>query len=447
MKNKDTGILIVDDEFSVRDSLYNWFKQEGYRVDMAKDANEAMQKLGAAQWDIILLDIKMPGMDGLELQKHIAKIDRNIIVIMITAFASVDTAVQALKEGAFDYVTKPIDPDELNHIVNKAVLQKTLMAENVQLKRKIDELAMLDEIVGETQQMKKVFEMVKTVAKTDATVMIRGESGTGKELIAMAIHSNSPRRYFPIVALNCGAMPEGLLESELFGHEKGAFTGAQYRKKGKIEMANGGSIFFDEIGNITPKMQMDLLRVLETKQFNRLGGNDLISVDFRVICATNRNIEKALEDKEFREDLYYRLNVFSISIPPLRERKPDIPMLAGYFIRKFAASMNKDIRGIDDSALEMMLGYDWPGNVRELRNAIERAIVVGKGPIIQPPDITFQFTNAQPKPDGDRIEDLEKFHIRRILDRTGWNISRSAEILDIDRVTLYSKIKKFGFKQ
>jgi DNA-binding NtrC family response regulator len=447
MKNKDTGILIVDDEFSVRDSLYNWFKQEGYRVDMAKDANEAMQKLGAARWDIILLDIKMPGMDGLELQKHIAKIDRNIIVIMITAFASVDTAVQALKEGAFDYVTKPIDPDELNHIVNKAVLQKTLMAENVQLKRKIDELAMLDEIVGETQQMKKVFEMVKTVAKTDATVMIRGESGTGKELIAMAIHSNSPRRYFPIVALNCGAMPEGLLESELFGHEKGAFTGAQYRKKGKIEMANGGSIFFDEIGNITPKMQMDLLRVLETKQFNRLGGNDLISVDFRVICATNRNIEKALEDKEFREDLYYRLNVFSISIPPLRERKPDIPMLAGYFIRKFAASMNKDIRGIDDSALEMMLGYDWPGNVRELRNAIERAIVVGKGPIIQPPDITFQFTNAQPKPDGDRIEDLEKFHIRRILDRTGWNISRSAEILDIDRVTLYSKIKKFGFKQ
>jgi DNA-binding NtrC family response regulator len=421
MKNKDTGILIVDDEFSVRDSLYNWFKQEGYRVDMAKDANEAMQKLGAARWDII--------------------------VIMITAFASVDTAVQALKEGAFDYVTKPIDPDELNHIVNKAVLQKTLMAENVQLKRKIDELAMLDEIVGETQQMKKVFEMVKTVAKTDATVMIRGESGTGKELIAMAIHSNSPRRYFPIVALNCGAMPEGLLESELFGHEKGAFTGAQYRKKGKIEMANGGSIFFDEIGNITPKMQMDLLRVLETKQFNRLGGNDLISVDFRVICATNRNIEKALEDKEFREDLYYRLNVFSISIPPLRERKPDIPMLAGYFIRKFAASMNKDIRGIDDSALEMMLGYDWPGNVRELRNAIERAIVVGKGPIIQPPDITFQFTNAQPKPDGDRIEDLEKFHIRRILDRTGWNISRSAEILDIDRVTLYSKIKKFGFKQ
>ena len=343
MKLSDISILIVDDESSVRNSLADWFKLEGYKADAAEDANSALKKLQENQWDIILLDIKMPGMDGIELQKHIKQIDKNIVTIMITAYASVDTAVQALKEGAFDYITKPIDPDDLSRLIKNAIEQRRLITENIQLRQKIDELYALDDIVGESQAIKKVLEMVSTVAGTDSTVMIRGESGTGKELIAKAIHSHSERRYFPIIAINCGAYPEGLLESELFGHEKGAFTGALYSRKGKLEMADKGTLFLDEIGNISIKMQMDLLRVIETKQFTRLGGDKTIDVDFRVISATNRDLEKAVKEGSFREDLYYRLNVFSIVLPPLRERKSDITLLARYFVKQYAQSMNKNI--------------------------------------------------------------------------------------------------------
>ncbi len=441
-------ILIVDDEFSVRDSLYNWFKTEGYQADTAENGMEALKKLQENTYDLALVDIKMPGMDGIELQKHIKKIDSNIIVIIITAYGTVDTAVEAMKDGAYDYISKPIDPDKLTVLVRNAVNQKRLLAENIQLKQKVDELSLQDEIVGESPQIRKILEMVEEVAKTDATVLIRGESGTGKELIAQAIHVKSNRRYFPIISINCGGMPEGLLESELFGHEKGAFTGAQYKRKGKLEMANGGTVFFDEIGNISIKMQMDLLRVLETKQFTPLGSNKVVHVDFRVIAATNTDLEKEVAEKRFREDFYYRLNVFSIHVPPLRERAQDIPLLANYFLRRYARSMNKHVEEISPEAMKVLTQYDWPGNIRELRNTIERAlVVVGKKHRIELEDINLPHFSKTALPVGESLEELEKAHIQRILDQTNWNISKSAEILKIDRVTLYNKIKKYNLQK
>ena len=447
MNNQGVGILVVDDEFSVRDSLCNWFRNEGYRTDTAENGSEALRKLQDSLWDIVLLDIKMPGMDGMELQKHIKKIDNTIIVIIITAYATVDTAVDAMKEGAFDYLSKPIDPDKLSILIRNAVNQRRLIAENIQLRQKVEELTLQDEIVGESPQIKKILEMIDTVAKTDATVLIRGESGTGKELVAQAIHGKSNRRYFPIISINCGAFPEGLLESELFGHEKGAFTGAQYKRKGKLEMANGGTIFFDEIGNIAAKMQMDLLRVIETKQFTPLGSNKVVNVDFRIIAATNSDLEKKVAEKDFREDLYYRLNVFSIQIPPLRERTMDIPPIAHYFLDKYARSMNKDVTDISPEAMRILTQYNWPGNIRELRNTVERAlVVVGKKNRIEVEDLNLLFL-SKANPPGDSLEEIEKAHVKRILEQSDWNISRSAETLKIDRVTLYNKIKKYGLQR
>lgn len=448
MNNQGVNILVVDDEFSVRDSLCNWFKIEGYRVDTAGNGMEALKKLQEDVWDIVLVDIKMPGMDGMELQRQIKKIDNTMIVIIITAYATVDTAVEAMKEGAYDYLSKPIDPDKLSILVRNAVNQRRLVAENLQLRQKVVELSLQDEIVGESPQVKKILEMIDTVAQTDATVMIRGESGTGKELVAQAIHGKSNRRYFPIISINCGAFPEGLLESELFGHEKGAFTGAQHKRKGKLEMANGGTLFFDEIGNITMKMQMDLLRVIETKQFTPLGSNKVVNVDFRVIAATNSDLEKKVTEKDFREDLYYRLNVFSIQIPPLRERTGDIPPIARYFLEKYARSMNKNVTDISPEAMKILIQYDWPGNIRELRNTIERAlVVVGKKNRIEPDDLNLLFLSKGTPTGGNSLEDIEKVHIRRILEQSDWNISKSAETLKIDRVTLYNKIKKYGLQR
>jgi DNA-binding NtrC family response regulator len=442
------GILIVDDEASVRDSLYQWFKADGYRVDTAEDATTALQKLQENPWDIILLDIKMPGMDGIELQNRIKQIDKNIVTIIITAYAAVDTAIQALKDGAFDYVTKPIDPDDLSRLIRNAIDKRRLVTENIQLRQQIEELQLPDEVVGESPAIKKVMEMVNTVAQTDSTVMILGESGTGKELIARAIHSRSSRRYFPIITINCGAYPEGLLESELFGHEKGAFTGALYRRKGKLEMADKGTLFLDEIGNITEKMQMDLLRVIETKKFTRLGGDKTVDVDFRVICATNKDLEKAIKDENFREDLYYRLNVFSIVLPPLRERREDIPLIARYFLNKYAQSMNKQVADFSPEAMEMFTGYDWPGNIREVRNVVERAMVIAKGSLIQAGDLSFPFAPpAAPSSGGGSLDDVEKDHIIKILNQTKGNIAQAAEILKISRLTLYNKIEKYHLKR
>ncbi len=441
-------IMIVDDEKIVRESLYHWFLDEGYEVDTAESGEAALKKFDKDKFDLILLDMKMPGMSGLDLLPRLKQIDNDCFVILITAYASVPSAIQALKEGAFDYITKPVDPEELNHIVKNALQQKKLKTENDQLKSKIDELIMPDNLVGESIQMKKIFELINTVAQTDTTVLIRGESGTGKELVAKAIHLNSKRKYFPIVTVNCGAMPDSLLETELFGHEKGAFTGAHYRRKGKFEMADGGTIFLDEVGTITPKMQVDLLRVIETKKFSRIGGNETIESDFRVIAATNEQLENLVKEGKFREDLYYRLNVFTVFVPPLRERKEDIQILANFFRQKYATMMNKNIKSISAEAMNFLMEHEWRGNVRELENAIERAIVVGKKDIITLEDLPFNPSHEDLGSETDKsLGANEKKYIFKILRENSWNISRSADILDIDRVTLYNKINKYGLKK
>lgn len=447
MQTQDISVLIVDDELSVRDSLYRWFKSYGCRVDTAQDAYEALNKYKGQNWDIVLLDIKMPGMDGVELQRRLKEIDENTIRIMITAYASVDTAVQALKEGAYDYISKPINPAQLDHIIRNAIEKRRLISETALLRQKIEDLSLPEEIIGESQGIRKILEMVAEVAKTDATVMIRGESGTGKELIARAIHANSKRRYFPIITINCGAYPEGLLESEIFGHEKGSFTGAQFTRRGKLELADKGTLFFDEIGNISMKMQMDLLRVIETKQFSRLGGEKMITTDFRVVSATNQDLEQDVKVGKFREDLYYRLNVFTLVLPPLRERVTDIPILVEYFLDKFAKTMNKPVEGFSPEALDLIVHYPWPGNVRELRNIIERAMVVVKGKRIEVSDLSLPFDREGYSLAADSLEEAERLHIQRILNRTDWNISQAASLLGIERVTLYSKIKKYGLQK
>jgi DNA-binding NtrC family response regulator len=445
--NKSTfGILVVDDELIVRDSLTKWFRESGFRTESAENGAAALNKLQAGTWNLMLVDIKMPGMDGIELLHRVRELRKDIIIIIITAFASVDTAVRALKEGAYDYITKPIDPDYLDHLVEKAIAQHELAAENLKLKNAVTELAGPGEIIGESPEMQKAMELVRTVAAADTTVMILGESGTGKELVARAIHVQSPRQYFPMVTVNCGAMTETLLESELFGHEKGAFTGAQYRRKGKVELADGGTLFLDEVGNIDMKTQMDLLRVIETKQFMRVGGSEVIHSDFRVICATNCDLEKAVKEGSFREDLYYRLNVFTIPLPPLRARGSDIAQLAHHFLEKYARAMNKPVKSFSPEAMHAIKGYDWPGNVRELENAVERAVVVCKGTTVEKDHLPVQTINAQ-RHQGRRLDDMERSYIEQILLETGWNISRSAAILDIDRVTLYHKMDKYGLKR
>jgi DNA-binding NtrC family response regulator len=439
------SMLIVDDEESVRDSLYNWFIEDGYEVDCAANAKEALQKIETGNFDIILADIKMPGMDGLEMHRRVKAINSNAIVIIMTAFASVETAVQALKDGAFDYITKPFDPDDLSHLIRNAAHQISLKNENEVLKSRIVSLENIEDIVGNSESMLRVFRDIENVAPTNSSVIITGESGTGKELIARAIHSNSNRKFFPLVTVHCGALSEDLLESELFGHEKGAFTGAMYNRKGRFEMADGGTIFLDEIATISGKMQIELLRVLESKAFVRVGGNKEIKSDFRVICATNKDLKKMVEDGTFREDLYYRLNVVNISIPPLRERREDIPMLVNHFIRKYCTAMSRDMLSIDNAALRRLEEYHFPGNVRELENMIERAIVVGNGKEIRLKDLPLE--NDVISDSSDSLSELEKKYILKTLDKFNWNISRSARALKIDRVTLYSKIKKHQIKQ
>ena len=446
MSETPVSILVVDDEFSVRDSLEHWFRRDGYRTASAKDGVEALKRLQEDHWDVVLIDMKMPGMDGLELQRRIHAVDPEIVSVIFTAYGSVETAVTALKEGAFDYINKPIDPDELAHVVQRAVEQRRLRSENTALKAKLEELSGVPRIVGESPEMKKVLDLVRAVAPMDATVLIRGESGTGKELIAQAIHAQSPRRYFTIVPVNCGALTESLLESELFGHERGAFTGAQYRRKGRFEMADGGTLFLDEVGTLSPKTQIELLRVLETKEVTRIGAAKPIKVDFRLVCATNQDLEQMVTEGKFRDDLYYRINVVTVHLPPLRERREDIPLLARHFLEKYSLQMNRPFRDISPEAMELLASYPWPGNIRELANAVERALVVGKPPLVRPEDLPVSLAppaSGRAAMAGDSLADVEKAHVQAILERTGWNISRSARILDIDRVTLYNKIRKF----
>jgi DNA-binding NtrC family response regulator len=441
------SILVVDDEYSVRDSLSSWLRKDGHEVRAAANADTALKELAGRPADIALLDIKLPGMDGMELQERIRDMAPETAVIMITAYASVETAVRALKHGAYDYVTKPVDPDEISHLVRRVIEKQHLQRENIQLREKIDELVAVDTIVGESPALRKVMELTQHVSQTDATVLIVGESGTGKELVARAIHANSQRKYGPIVAVNCGAVPESLLGSELFGHEKGAFTGADQRRRGKIEMADGGTLFLDEVGAISMKMQIELLRVLETKEYTRIGGNDPIAADFRVICATNEDLARGIEEGQFREDFYYRINVFTIEMPPLRARRSDIPLLAQHFLHRFAKQMDKHITRISDEAMTQLVDHSWPGNVRELSNAIERAMVIGRPPTIRSEDLPFTANDRSAEPGGESLVAMEKCHIADVLRRTDWNITQTARILRVDRVTVYNKIKKYGLSR
>jgi DNA-binding NtrC family response regulator len=441
---KKISILVVDDEESVRDSLSIWFTEDGYRVGCAENATKALSILESDNYDIILADIKMPGMDGLEMLRRIKSLNKDSIVIVMTAFATVDTAVKALKDGAFDYVTKPFDPDDLSHLIRNASKQISLVQENDTLKRRVDSLDNVEDLIGKSESIKKVLREVESVAPTNSSVIITGESGTGKELIARAIHTNSLRKFYPLVSVHCGALTESLLESELFGHEKGAFTGALYNRKGRFEMADSGTIFLDEIATISQKMQVELLRVLETKSFMRVGGNKEITSDFRVICATNKDLKSLVEKGIFREDLFYRLNVMNIHVPPLRERLDDIPLLVEYFIKKYCTSMNRPILTIDAAAMRRLLEYQYPGNIRELENMIERAIVIGNGKKIMLNDLPIAKDVIESNVEC--LDDFEKTFILQILNKYSWNISRTAQALKVDRVTLYNKIKKYGLK-
>ncbi|HUI50897.1 MAG TPA: sigma-54 dependent transcriptional regulator [Terriglobales bacterium] len=438
-------LLVVDDELIVRDSLDKWFREEGYDVTTADSAQEALTKMGEGRYDLALVDIKMPGVDGVELQKRMHDIDPEMLVIIMTGYASVETAVAALKNGAYDYVSKPFDPDDMAHTVHNALAHKRAEKENERLRETVASVVQPKEMVGQSPAMARVFEAISTVGPTDATVLITGESGTGKELCARAIHAASPRHYNPLVVIHCGALAETLLESELFGHEKGAFTGAQYRKKGSFEVADGGTVFLDEIGDISLKTQSDLLRVLQEHEITRVGSSHPIKVDFRCIAATNKDLHLLVEEGRFRPDLFYRLNVFPIHLPPLRERKGEIPILVDHFVKKFAVSMNKKVTRVSPAAINVLERYQWPGNIRELENAIERAMVVAQEPELREQDFALRMPVAEQA--GRTLEDVEKSHILEVLEECKGNQTLAAEVLDIDRVTLHNKLKKYGWKR
>jgi two-component system, NtrC family, response regulator HydG len=438
------NLLIVDDELIVRDSLGKWFQEEGYDVSTAESAREALTMMAERPYDLALVDIKMPGTDGVELQRRIKEIASDTIVIIMTGYASVETAVAALKNGAYDYVAKPFDPDDIAHTVRNALAHKRAEQEVLRLRETVAG-STTRELIGQSEAMRHVLDAIQTVGPTDTTVLITGESGTGKELVARAIHAASNRKFNPFVVIHCGALTESLLESELFGHEKGAFTGAQYRKKGSFEMADGGTVFLDEIGDISLKTQTDLLRVLQEHEIHRVGGGQPIQVDFRCISATNKDLEILAENGQFRLDLFYRLNVFPIHVPGLRQRKEDIPLLTSHFIKKFSASMNKRVTQASAAAMRLLQRYDWPGNVRELENAVERAMVVAKGPELLESDFILKFTSIEAA--GRTLDDVERAHILSVLEECGGNQTMAAQILDIDRVTLHNKLKKYGWSK
>ena len=439
-------LLVVDDEAIVRDSLGKWFQEEGYGVTVAANAQEALAKMAAHRFELALVDIKMPGIDGVELQARIHEIDPEMLVIIMTGYASVETAVAALKNGAYDYVSKPFDPEDIAHTVQNALAHRRSEREVARLRETVASMTQPKEFVGQSPAMMRVFEAIQTVGPTETTVLITGESGTGKELCARAIHAASPRRLNPLVVIHCGALAETLLESELFGHEKGAFTGAQYRRKGSFEMAAGGTVFLDEIGDISLKTQTDLLRVLQEREITRVGNSRPIQVDFRCIAATNKRLETLVQEGKFRADLYYRLNVFQIELPPLHDRKSDIALLADHFIRKFSAAMNKRISRVSPAAMNLLDRYGWPGNIRELENAVERAMVVAQEPELREQDFSLKLS-ATPERAGRTLEDVERAHVLSVIEDCKGNQTLAAEVLDIDRVTLHNKLKRYGWKK
>ena len=436
-------ILIVDDELIMRESLAGWLQRDGHTIQTAPSGEEALEKLKETHFDIMLVDIKMEGISGLEVLQQVKESDPDVAVVMITAYGSIPTAIEAMKNGAYDYMLKPFDPNELGVLIEKIIRYQEQEREMLFLREEHKERTRFESMIGQSQPMQDIFNLICDVAPMDSTVLITGETGTGKGLAAKAIHTNSPRCNGPFVTVNCGAIPEHLMETELFGHQKGAFTDAKETKKGRLELAHGGTIFLDEVGEISRRMQIDLLRVIEDRVFYRVGGTQPMEVDFRVIAATNRNLGKAIKDGSFREDLFYRLNVVSMEMPPLNQRKEDIPLLADHFLQRFIQETNKAIDKINREAMDELMLYDWPGNVRELENAIERAVVVGKERQIMPEDLPILCHDPLLAPRNNSLKEIEKVHIRQILTDYDWNIARSAKTLGIDRSTLYSKIKKY----
>ena len=437
-------ILVVDDELVIRESLAGWLRRDGYRVETLESGELAVEALKTTSFDVILLDIQMDGMSGMDVLAHVKEEYPDIDVIMITAFGSVPSAVQAMKSHAFDYLLKPFDPDELGVLIKKLMDHRARKRENTYLRETFEEQSRFESMIGQSGAMQEVFSLIRDIRDSDATVLITGETGSGKGLAAKAIHSNSRLKDGPFVAVNCGAIPPHIMESELFGHRKGAFTDAKENRKGRLELACGGTLFLDEIGEIPMRMQIDLLQVLEDKIFYKVGGTQPLSADFRVIAATNADLVQALRDRDFREDLYYRLNVISLTMPPLRERKEDIPLLADHFLEKFTREVNRGVERISRDAMDELMLYEWPGNVRELSNAIERAVVVCKTRTITTGDLPISTSLEEVlKQRYFSLSDMEKNHIDQTLSQTGWNISKAAAILGIDRSTLYNKIKRY----
>lgn len=453
-------LLIVDDELSVRDSLGKWFREEGYEMGTAENAQDALARLAEGRWDLALVDIKMRGTDGIELQRRMHEIDPEMMVIIMTGYASVETAVAALKNGAYDYVTKPLDPDDIAHQIQKALSHRKVERENVRLRETVAEVQRPPDLVGQSQAMQKVFDAIETVAPTDATVLITGESGTGKELVARAIHGGSPRKFQPLVAIHCGALTETLLESELFGYLKGSFTGANQNRRGLFEEATGGTVFLDEISEMSVGMQVKLLRVLQENAVRPLGSAAETAVDVRVIAATNRDLERATAEGNFREDLYYRLSVIPIYVPPLRERREDIPMLANYFLKKYAPAAGKSILRIVPDSLQALAGYEWPGNVRQLENTIERAVALCTGNELEV-ELPVERGRARTAaagaggaaatvnipPDGMDMEgyvaDLERALIQSALRQCNGVQTRAAEMLKLSYRSFRHLLKKY----
>jgi DNA-binding NtrC family response regulator len=441
-------ILIVDDEEIVRESLSAWLAKDGYSVGTASDGPTALTMLNRERWSILLVDMKMPGMDGLQVLEQARRLQPEAVAVIMTAYATVDTAVTAIKLGAYDYIVKPFDPEELSLMIDKIVSQQALVRENAVLRKVLKREYRFRDLVSKNPQMQAIFELARTAARSNSTILILGESGTGKEVTARAIHEESARRLGPFIAVSCAALTETLLESELFGHERGAFTGAVARQRGKVEAANGGTLFLDEVGDMSPKLQLDLLRVLEERRVTRVGGVESLPVDIRIVAATNRDLKKAVADGQFREDLFYRLNVITISLPPLRERREDIPLLVDSLVETLAVQANRRIEGVSQEALKRLLAYAWPGNIRELRNVLERAIVVATGSLIQAGDLGLpDEAHGEPTERLASLEDVERRHVAFVLEHTGGNVTQAARILDIDRVTLYNKIRKYHLRE
>jgi len=454
---KNLNILVVEDGQSQREMLRDFLLKEGHTVAEAASGEEAVQSVTNGAFDLVLLDYKMPGMDGMQVLQEVKRINPETDVVIITAYGTIETAVDAMKAGAVDYITKPLEFDELLLLLDRISERRTLIRENQILRRQLkDQGVTTDSIIYASQKMAALTSMAARVASSRATVLLQGESGTGKELLARLIHQLSPRSAKPIITVNCGALPESLIESELFGHEKGAFTGATARRIGRFEEADGGTLFLDEIGELTMPVQVKLLRFLQEREFQRVGGNLNIRADVRIISATNRDLDAMVKEEKFREDLYYRLNVVVMSIPPLRERKEDIPILIDHFLERFAAENGKDIKGISSEARDLLMKYDYPGNVRELENILERAVVIARNEILSLEDLPFREEMLVSSPGGvtedgegrlrGAIENLEKQMIQDAMEKNAYHQTRAAEMLGLSERMLRYKLKKYGLK-